>query len=224
VATSYPGFLADLARLTRAPARPLAAERAVVAIDGPAGAGKSTVAGAVAERLGVERLDTGAMYRAVAATALSGDRPGRPRRGRGHRRGATIGVGPHVLVDGDDVTALLRTPTSAGPSRWWPPTRRAAPPGRAPAPLGARARRRGRRGARHRHRRLPEARLKVYLTASPEERARRRDDESAAGVARRDHIDSTRAASPLVVAEDARQLDTTGRSVEDVVEEVLSWL
>jgi len=71
---------------------------------------------------------------------------------------------------------------------------------------------------------FPEARLKVYLTASPEERARRRDDESAAGVARRDHIDSTRAASPLVVAEDARQLDTTGRSVEDVVEEVLSWL
>ena len=71
---------------------------------------------------------------------------------------------------------------------------------------------------------FPDAALKVYLTASPEERARRRHDESAAGVARRDHIDSTRAASPLVAADDAHLLDTTGRSVHDVVEEVLSWL
>ena len=71
---------------------------------------------------------------------------------------------------------------------------------------------------------FPDAHLKIYLTASPEERARRRHDEPAEGVARRDRIDSTRAASPLYKAEDARLLDTTGRTVDDVVEEVLSWL
>ena len=71
---------------------------------------------------------------------------------------------------------------------------------------------------------FPQAQVKVYLTASPEERARRRHDESAAGVARRDRIDSTRAASPLAQADDAHLLDTTGRTVQDVVEEVLSWL
>jgi cytidylate kinase len=71
---------------------------------------------------------------------------------------------------------------------------------------------------------FPDAELKVYLTASPEERARRRDDESAAGVARRDRIDSTRTASPLQRAPDAHLLDTTGRTPHDVVEEVLSWL
>ncbi len=72
---------------------------------------------------------------------------------------------------------------------------------------------------------FPEAALKVYLTASPEERARRRHDESAAGVARRDHIDSiARAAPPLMEAPDARLLDTTRTDVQDVVQEVLSWL
>ncbi len=71
---------------------------------------------------------------------------------------------------------------------------------------------------------FPDAELKVYLTAAPEERARRRRDEPAGGVARRDHIDSTRSVSPLYKADDARLLDTTGRSVDDVVEEVLSWL
>jgi cytidylate kinase len=71
---------------------------------------------------------------------------------------------------------------------------------------------------------FPDATLKVYLTASPEERARRRHDESADGVATRDRLDSTRLASPLTQAPDAHVLDTTGRSVEDVVEEVLSWL
>ena len=198
----------------------------VIAIDGPAGSGKSSVSRALAHRLGIERLDTGAMYRAVAATALSrGIDPADHDAVVAIAEGATIGVGPHVLVDGDDVTALLRTPDV----------------GRAVSVVAANpdVRRhlveRQRRWVRERGGGVvegrdigtvvfPEARLKVYLTASPEERARRRDDESAAGVARRDHIDSTRAASPLVVAEDARQLDTTGRSVEDVVEEVLSWL
>ncbi len=71
---------------------------------------------------------------------------------------------------------------------------------------------------------FPAAEVKVYLTASPEERARRRHDEAPEGVARRDRIDSTRDASPLRQADDAHHLDTTGRTVQDVVEEVLSWL
>ena len=71
---------------------------------------------------------------------------------------------------------------------------------------------------------FPHAHVKVYLTASPEERARRRNDEAPEGVARRDRIDSTRDASPLREAEDAHRLDTTGRTVQDVVEEVMSWL
>ncbi len=71
---------------------------------------------------------------------------------------------------------------------------------------------------------FPHATLKVYLTASAEERARRRHDEAPEDVARRDRIDSTRDASPLREAPDAHRLDTTGRGVDDVVEEVLSWL
>jgi len=71
---------------------------------------------------------------------------------------------------------------------------------------------------------FPHATLKVYLTAAPEERARRRHDEAPEGVARRDRIDSTRDVSPLRQAPDAHTLDTTGHTVEQVVEEVLSWL
>jgi cytidylate kinase len=71
---------------------------------------------------------------------------------------------------------------------------------------------------------FPEADVKVYLTASPEERARRRSEEGADGVARRDRLDSTRAASPLEVADGAHVVDTTDRSVDDVVKEVLGWL
>jgi cytidylate kinase len=71
---------------------------------------------------------------------------------------------------------------------------------------------------------FPGADVKVYLDASPEERARRRRDETPAGVARRDRIDSTRSASPLTLADDAHLLDTTDSSVQDVVQEVLSWL
>jgi cytidylate kinase len=71
---------------------------------------------------------------------------------------------------------------------------------------------------------FPDAALKVYLDASPEERARRRHDEPADGVARRDRIDSTRAASPLYAAADAHVVDTTGRTVDEVIEQILSWL
>jgi len=71
---------------------------------------------------------------------------------------------------------------------------------------------------------FPEATIKVFLTASLEERARRRGDEGAASVARRDEADTTRDASPLRQAEDAIVLDTTGREVDDVVEEIMECL
>ena len=71
---------------------------------------------------------------------------------------------------------------------------------------------------------LPDADLKLYLTASPEVRAARRSEEGAEAVARRDRLDSTRAASPLEVANGARVIDTGSNSVEQIVEEVLTWL
>jgi cytidylate kinase len=223
VATSYPGFAEDLRRVARgdqAP-RPL-----LVAIDGPAGAGKSTVSTAVAEQLGVDRLDTGAMYRAVAALALAEGIP--PTDSAAVAAGAaasTIEVGERVSINGRDVTDVIRSPevgrvvsiVAANPEvrrqmvkrqrAWADAHGGGVVEGR---DIGSVV--------------FPDAHLKVYLTASTEERARRRDDEAPEGVARRDRIDSTRQASPLREADDAHRLDTTGRSVQDVVEEVLSWL
>jgi 3-phosphoshikimate 1-carboxyvinyltransferase len=229
VGTSYPGFADDLRRLAggrSASDSDVAPRPLLVAIDGPAGAGKSTVSTAVAARLGVERLDTGAMYRAVAALALErGIRPDDTAAVAALAGAATIDVGPRVSIDGMDVTDVIRSPDV----------------GRAVSVVAANPEVR-----RHLVRRqrawaethgggvvegrdigsvvFPQAQVKVYLTASPEERARRRHDEAPEGVARRDRIDSTRDVSPLREAADAHRLDTTGRSVQDVVEEVLSWL
>ena len=224
VGTSYPGFAEELQRLTQgggAVPRPL-----VVAIDGPAGAGKSTVSSAVADRLGVERLDTGAMYRAVAALALErGAAPDDADAVAALAAASMIEVGDRVTIDGLDVTALIRSPEV----------------GRAVSVVAANPEVRRhlvqrQRAWADRHGGgvvegrdigsvvFPHAQVKVYLTASPEERARRRNDEAPEGVARRDRIDSTRDASPLREADDAHRLDTTGRTVQDVVEEVMSWL
>jgi cytidylate kinase len=71
---------------------------------------------------------------------------------------------------------------------------------------------------------FPDARLKVFLTASIEERTRRRGDEDEESVRRRDEVDASRSVSPLVRSPDAKMVDTTGRSVEDVVKEILAWL
>jgi 3-phosphoshikimate 1-carboxyvinyltransferase len=224
VETSYPGFADDLARLTGL--EPPAPRALLIAIDGPAGAGKSTVSRAVAAELGLDRLDTGAMYRAVAALALA-----RHIAADDHDAVAALAataqivVGPQVVIDGQDVTGVIRSPEV----------------GQAVSVVAANAEVRShlvrlqrawaaaKGGGVVEGRDIgavvfPKAEVKVYLTASPEERARRRHDESAAGVARRDRIDSTRAASPLTRADDAHLLDTTGRTVQDVVEEVLSWL
>jgi cytidylate kinase len=223
--TSYPAFADDLAALTGGDTG-TGTRALIVAIDGPAGAGKSTVSKAVAAQLGVERLDTGAMYRAVAALALErGVAPDDHVGVAALAADAVIEPGPRVLIDGLDVTDVIRSPEV----------------GRAVSLVAANAEvrqhlvRRQRAWARTHGGGVvegrdigsvvfPDAAVKVYLTASPEERARRRHDETPDGVARRDRIDSTRAASPLMAAPDAHLLDTTGRTVQDVVEEVLSWL
>ena len=223
VETSYPGFADDLRHLTEGDGQPRAL---LVAIDGPAGAGKSTVSSAVARRLGLDRLDTGAMYRSIAALALAqGVAPDDKAAVAALAEAATIEVGRRVVIDGRDVTDVIRSPevgravsiVAANPAvrrqlvkrqeAWAEAHGGGVVEGR---DIGSVV--------------FPEADLKVFLTASPEERARRRHDEAPEGVARRDRIDSTRAASPLREADDARRLDTTGRSVEDVIEEVLSWL
>jgi 3-phosphoshikimate 1-carboxyvinyltransferase len=230
-ATSYPGFADDLRLLTTSAQSPASEPGSVprpllVAIDGPAGAGKSTVSTAVADHLGLERLDTGAMYRAVAALALErGIAPDDAPAVAALAAAADIVVGPEVVIDGIDVTHRIRSPevgsavsvVAANPDvrtqlvrrqRAWAATHGGGVvEGR---DIGSVV--------------FPDADLKVYLTASPEERARRRNDEAPEGVARRDRIDSTRDASPLRQADDAHHLDTTGRTVQDVVEEVLSWL
>ncbi|HEY2214899.1 MAG TPA: (d)CMP kinase, partial [Acidimicrobiales bacterium] len=224
-ATSYPGFADELSRLTgeRSGSSPTAL---IIAIDGPAGAGKSTVSKAVAARLGLERLDTGAMYRAVAALALhQGLAPEDHDAVAALAAAADISVGRRVVIDGLDVTDVIRSPevgTAVSLMAANPDVR---------SVLVARQRdwARTHGGGVVEGRDIgsvvfPDAAVKVYLDASPEERARRRQDETAAGVARRDRIDSTRVASPLRQADGAHILDTTGRSVQDVVEEVLSWL
>jgi cytidylate kinase len=223
VETSYPGFADDLARLAGDGDGPRAL---VVAIDGPAGAGKSTVSRAVAQRLEMDRLDTGAMYRAVAALALErGIAPDDTEAVADLAAAADIAVGRRVAIDGNDVTDVIRSPEV----------------GRAVSVVAANPEVRRQLVTRQRAWAdahgggvvegrdigsvvFPGAAVKVFLTASPEERARRRHDEAPEGVAQRDRIDSTRDASPLREAEDAHRVDTTHRTVQDVVEEVLSWL
>jgi cytidylate kinase len=223
VETSYPGFADDLRRLTEGVGQP---RPLLVAIDGPAGAGKSTVSSAVARRLGIDRLDTGAMYRAIAALALSkGIAPDDKPAVAALAEAADIEVGRRVVIDGQDVTGVIRTPevgravslVAANPAVRTQLVRRQRAWAEAHGGGVVEGRDIGSVV-------FPEAELKVFLTASPEERARRRHDEAPEGVARRDLLDSTRTASPLREADDARRLDTTGRSVEDVIEEVLSWL
>jgi len=203
----------------------------VIAIDGPAGSGKSTVARAVATRLGLAYLDTGAMYRAVAFEAI--------RRGIEPEDGATVGelarqleleVEERVIVNGADATVEIRGPevTRAVSAV------AAHPEVRAELVLRQRAWV-GRHGGGVVEGRdigtvvFPAAPLKVYLTASEDERAGRRSkemldrdfDQVAADMARRDRLDSTRAASPLAAADDAVQLDTTGMDADQVVDRVL---
>lgn len=213
---------------------------AVIAIDGPGGSGKSTVSRAVADRLGLEVLDTGAMYRAATLAVL--------------RRGVDVsdeaastaaateaeivvsddGV-PRVEVDGEDVTREIRGPEVTGAV-----SAVSAHPGvREALVVRQRSWAEARASAVVEGRDIgtvvfPGAAVKVFLTASEEVRAeRRRLDEQAAAreadveqvrrdLARRDTLDSGRAVAPLRPADDAVVIDTSARSVEDVVGQIVA--
>lgn len=185
----------------------------LIAIDGPAGAGKSTVARAVARGLGWTYLDSGAMYRAAALAAVRG--APLPRR---------IELGERVLADGEDVTAEIRTPevtAKASEVAADPAVRERMVAMQRELIAGgdwvAEGRDIGTVVA-------PGAEVKVFLTASPEERARRRAeqegrplDEVLADQRDRDARDESREHSPLRPADDAVELDTTGLSIDEVV-------
>jgi cytidylate kinase len=195
----------------------------VVAIDGPAGAGKSSVARALARELGFSYLDSGAMYRAVALS-LAGE-PGSPAE---RARDVTIELGDRVLLDRRDVTDAIRSrEVSEGASRI------ASDPG-VRAALVAKQREMVQYGDWVAEGRdigtvvAPQAGLKIYLVASPEERARRRARDLGMADWRtvlrdqtlRDQQDEQREHSPLRAAPDAIELDSTDRTLEDVVSQI----
>ena len=191
----------------------------VIAVDGPAGAGKSTVARAVAAALGYTYLDSGAMYRCVGLASLRRAAPPKTLASFLH-----IELGDRVLLDGEDVTEAIRTPEvseAASQAAAIPEVREAmVEKQRALMATGdwvAEGRDIGTVVA-------PDAGVKVFLTASPEERARRRADELSADHATvlaeqaiRDERDTTREHSPLEPAPGAVVLDTTGLSIDEVV-------
>jgi cytidylate kinase len=195
----------------------------VVAIDGPAGAGKSTVARAVARDLGFTYLDSGAMYRAVAVASL--------RRGAEPAAIATqlrIDLGDRVLLDGEDVTTAIRTPEVSEAA-----SRVAADPAVREA-MVAEQRRLMSEGDWVAEGRdigtvvAPDAELKVFLTADPRERARRRAAELGVDLGTvlaeqtiRDERDRSREHSPLEAADGAVELDTTGLDISEVVRRIV---
>lgn len=188
---------------------PIVAAAMLVAIDGPAGAGKSTVARAVAQALGFTYLDSGALYRAVALSGASDP------------RGLDIRFdGERVLLDGEDVSEAIRTPEISQEA-----SRRAADPAVRAALLDlqrslissgdwvAEGRDIGTVVA-------PDAELKVWLTADERERARRRG-QPVDEVRERDQRDAAREHSPMVAAPDAIEVDTTGLGIDEVVARIV---
>jgi CMP/dCMP kinase len=198
----------------------------IVAIDGPAGAGKSTVARAVAARLGFAYLDTGALYRCAVLAGL--------RRGAAPEEivaGLDISLGERILLDGEDVTAAIRVPeiSELTPTAAARPALRAALTQKQIALMAH-----GNWVAEGRDVGtvvVPDAEVKVFLTASVQERARRRAQEHDQGVeevrralVERDEMDRTREHGPLRTAPDATEIDTTGMTLEEVVDAIIELI
>ncbi|CAM3777254.1 (d)CMP kinase [Cohnella lubricantis] len=219
---------------------PLTSHPINIAIDGPAGAGKSTVARLVASRLHYVYVDTGAMYRAVTAIALERGIPPEDEDAVG-RLAQRLRVdlrpgeeGQLVFADGEDVTSKLRTlevnrsvslvaSYEAVRMKMAEEQRRMA---RAKGVVMD-----GRDIGTHV---LPDAELKIFLTATPRERALRRFKEMGEQteitleqleqeIVERDRKDSEREIAPLLQAPDARFVDSTGRSIDQIVDEIVEW-
>ncbi|MEY2475281.1 MAG: CMP/dCMP kinase [Actinomycetota bacterium] len=206
----------------------------VIAIDGPAGSGKSTVARVLATRLGLDYLDTGAMYRSVAFAVIQRNIDPDDAEAIGTLASkVTIEVADTVVVDGVDATLEIRGPEV---------TRLVSAVAANPAVRKEMVQRQREWAEAHgggvvEGRDIgtvvfPDAELKIFLTASDEERALRRSkevrdlayDEVAAAIAKRDYLDSTRAASPLTKAPDAVEIDTSTLSVDEIIEQVMQRL
>ena len=211
----------------------------IVAVDGPAGAGKSTVSKIVAQKLGYTYIDTGAMYRAVAYKVLRQGKPVTEQLITDIVRDIDIdlqyvdGV-TKVFVDGEEITGEIRTPEVSSIAS------KVAIIGLVREKLTELQRKMATRGgvimdgrdiATHV---LPNADVKIFLTASIEERARRRYDELKAKgydinldevakeIALRDKQDTERKIAPLIKAEDAVLLDTTNKNIDEVVDDILN--
>ena len=208
----------------------------IVAIDGPSGAGKGTVARAVAKALDWQYIDTGAMYRMVALKTLELGQPFNDEDVVASiATTASFEIDENrVGIDGRDVTDAIRTPeidVAAATVARMPRVREA---------LVARQREYAAAGPVVMEGRdigtvvFPSAAVKIYLDASPQARAERRANDPAHGLSKadtigavadalkaRDHLDRTRQASPLMTASDAAVVDTTGVPIERVVERVL---
>ncbi len=228
VAKTFPEFFDAFDALRSGPVGDR--ELTVVALDGPAGAGKSTVAKLLAERLGIPHLDTGAMYRTVAAAALRAGVPVDDEAAVAELAAdIQLEIGPRIVLDGIDATEEIRSPavnqavsTVAANSRvrevmvrrqreWAGALGGGVMEGR---DIGTTV--------------FPDAVLKAYLTASPEVRARRRHDQAsgqsleeiAADMARRDQLDSQRSDSPLRAAPGSIVMDTSELTLDQVVDQL----